>query len=222
MTAFGRNIQETYDRVAGEYAAQFYDELSRKPFDRDLLDQFADLVRGHGPVCDLGCGSGQIGRYLKSRGLTSFGLDLSGELLVHARRLNPDMPFTQGDMLSLPFWGQSLAGIAAFYSIIHLHRSRISDALREFYRVLIPGGWLLLAFHGGEGEIHNDEWFGKPVSLDATFFVPDEVRAYTQDAGFSSPRIQTRDPYPFEYPSQRVYLLAHKKAGRHSLPGRMT
>ncbi len=210
MTSFGRNIQQTYDRVAGEYAAQFYDELSRKPFDRNLLNQFSDLVRGHGPVCDLGCGPGQIARYLKDRQVSALGLDLSGELLAHARRLNPDRPFAQGDMLALPFRGQSLAGIAAFYSIIHLRRSRVSAALCEFYRVLFPGGWLLLAFHGGAGELHNEEWFGKAVSLDATFFSVDEVRAYALGAGFSSPHIQTRDPYPFEYPSQRVYLLAQK------------
>ena len=35
MTAFGRNIQTTYDRVAAEYAEHFFDELNHKPFDRD-------------------------------------------------------------------------------------------------------------------------------------------------------------------------------------------
>lgn len=214
MESFGRSIRASYDRVAADYAGQFFDELSRKPFDRDLLESYADLVRKRGLVCDLGCGPGQIARHLKDRGVSVCGLDLSGELLAQARRLNPDIPLAQGDMLALPLADHALAGIVAFYSIIHLHRKRVPDALRELYRVLAPGGWLLLAFHGGEGETRADQWFGKPVSLEATFFTGDEMRGYLARAGFASPQIQTRDTYPFESAGQRVYGLAQRPAPR--------
>ena len=45
--------------------------------DRQLLDRFADSVRGAGVVCDLGCGPGQVARYLQERGLPVCGVDLS-------------------------------------------------------------------------------------------------------------------------------------------------
>ena len=35
-------IQKSYDAVAREYADEIYGELSGKPFDRDVLDRFAD------------------------------------------------------------------------------------------------------------------------------------------------------------------------------------
>lgn len=50
------SIQASYDTVADEYVRRIYDELRHKPFDRALLERFADSVRNEGTVCDLGCG----------------------------------------------------------------------------------------------------------------------------------------------------------------------
>jgi hypothetical protein len=43
---------------------------------------------------------------------------------------------------------------------------QVVDALREFNRVLIPEGLLLLAFHVGSEVVHRDEMWGQAVSLD--------------------------------------------------------
>ncbi len=66
------STRDSYDRVADEYARRIFDELDHKPFDREILDGFADAVRGLGPVCDLGCGPGQVARYLRARGVDAF------------------------------------------------------------------------------------------------------------------------------------------------------
>lgn len=54
-----------YDRVAEQYATEFFEELKRKPCDRQLLDQFAESVSGTGAVCEFECGPGQVARYLR-------------------------------------------------------------------------------------------------------------------------------------------------------------
>jgi SAM-dependent methyltransferase len=149
-----------YDPVAEEYAEKYFNELDHKPFDRELLDRFAARVRSLGPVCDLGCGPGQIARYLHGRGVDAFGGDLSPEMIAVARRLNPGLRFEQGDMRvlrALPAGGGAWGGIAAFYSIIHIPRQGVVVALRELWRVLRPGGSLLLAFHIGDEVVHLDE-----------------------------------------------------------------
>src|SRR5579871_1745891 len=130
----------SYDTIAAEYAKRIYPELSGKPFDRDWLDRFARLAQSLGPVCDVGCGPGHVARYLSDNGARAFGLDLSLGNLRQARRLNPGLEFLQANMLSLPFAADSLAGLAAFYSIIHLDRSEVPAALGEMRRVLRPGG----------------------------------------------------------------------------------
>ncbi len=117
-------LQASYDCVAEYYAGEYFDELTRKPFDCELLNEFAESLRGQGSVCDLGSGPGHIARYLKDRGLQMQGIDLSAEMVNCANRLNPGIKFTQGDMRRLQFDNGSLAGIVSFYAIIHLHRER--------------------------------------------------------------------------------------------------
>jgi len=162
-------------------------------------------------VCDVGCGPGHVGRYLTERGVDVFGLDLSSEMVALARRRNPSMRFEQGDLRALGLPDASLAGIVAFYSLIHLERAEIASALTELARVLVPGGLILIAFHGGDGAVHADDWFGRGVSIDATLYRPAEMAAAMERAGFHVETIATRVPYDFEYQSTRVYAAGMKR-----------
>ncbi len=204
------NLQSSYDRVAERYAEEYFSELERKPADRGLLDEFAAEVREKGEVCEIGCGPGQIARYLKDRGVNIRGQDLSEEMIKSACRLNPDIPFTQGNMLALDLPNDSLAGLVSFYAIIHLKREDVIAALGEMNRVLQPGGNLLIAFHGGEGELHRDEWYGQPVSIDVTLLNSEEMMNYLEAAGFNVDLIIERPPYDFEYSTRRIYIQASK------------
>lgn len=205
------DIQRSYDSVAQEYADEIYAELADKPFDRELLDRFAKRV-GRGRVCDLGCGPGQIARYLRDRGVDVFGLDLSAGMLAQARRLNPEIEFVQGSMLALALASETLDGITAFYSIIHIPRQQVVSALSEMRRVLKPGGCLLITFHLGTEDTHHDELFGRPVKLDVAYFTTVEMSGYLQAAGFRVEESLERDPYApeIEYQSRRGYILTSR------------
>ena len=201
--------EASYDSIASEYAKLLFDELKDKPFDRKLLDSFADRVQGAGLVCDLGCGPGQLTRYLSERGVNVFGLDLSANMLREARSLNPGIQYVRGDLLSLGLRNQSLAGIAAFYSIIHVKRERVPAALGELRRALRPEGTLLLAFHLGTGTLHPTDFHGRPIDFEVTLFTLDEMIANVDAAGFRIDQASERDPYPeVEFPSRRGYIVA--------------
>lgn len=210
MSRTDPELESSYDRVAQRYAEEYSDELRQKPFDRELLDGFARSLRGEGEVCEIGCGPGQIARYLKDRGVNMLGLDLSAEMVKCARRLNPDIPFVHGDMLTLDLPENSLGGIVSFYAIIHLKREQMTPALKEMHRALKPGGRLLVSFHGGEGELHRDAWYGQPVSIDVTLMTNEEMSGYLHAAGFDEVIIREREPYEFEYPTPRMYAFARK------------
>ena len=203
-------LESSYDRVARHYAAEYFDELSRKPFDRELLDRFAESISGAGEVCEIGCGPGQIARYLKDRGVRISGIDLSEKMVDAARSANADISFARGDMLALDFPDNSLSGIVSFYAIIHLKRTDVTRALKEMFRVLEPAAQLLVSFHGGEGDLHRDEWYGEPVSIDVTLMTHEEMLGYLRAAGFSDAKVIEREPYEFEYPTRRMYGLARK------------
>jgi SAM-dependent methyltransferase len=215
MNKIIQNTQNGYDTVASEYAEKFKDEMDDKPFDRDCLDRLAREVGGLGPVCDVGCGPGQIARYLHRQGVKALGVDLSPKMVSEAGRLNPEIHFHQGNMLALPDADNSWGGIAAFYCIIHIPREQIVDALREMKRVLKPGGVLLVTFHIGSEIKHVDEWWEKPVNLDFAFYQPSEMKAWLKDAGFELEETLVREPNPeVEIPTQRAYLFARKPVAR--------
>ena len=206
-------LRSSYDLVSQEYADRIYAELEHKPLDRKLLDRFAALMQGAGLVCDMGCGPGQIARYLSDRGVSVVGVDLSSGMIQIAQKLNPDIEFRQGNMMALDIEDEAWAGIAAFYSIIHIPRQLAVLALKELSRVLRPSGLLLMSFHRGSGVVHKDEWWGKPVDVDAFFFEREEMEQYMISAGFEIEEVIERPPYEgVEYDSHRVYILARKPA----------
>lgn len=206
-------VQSTYDVLAEEYARRIYDELRNKPLDCQLLDRFARSVREQGLVCDLGCGPGQVARYLKDRGVRVCGMDLSEGSLACARRLNPGIEFEQGDMRSLPVADNSWAGITAFYAIVNLQRPEVQKAICEMQRVLRAGGRLLLSFHIGEDQTYQEEniW-DCGVELETTLFRVSTIARYIRDAGFTIDEIVERDPYApeVEYQSRRACIFATK------------
>jgi SAM-dependent methyltransferase len=213
--------QTSYDAVADEYVERIFNELQHKPLDRQLLDRFADRVREIGVACDMGCGPGQVARYLHERGVRVMGIDLSPAMVERARRLVPGVEFRQGDMTTLDLPDESLAGIAAFYSLIHIPREDLAATLAELWRVLRPGGLLLIAFHIGDETIHLDEWWGHQVSVDFNFLPPDEITTHLAAAGFGIEELIERDPYPdIEHQSRRGYIFARRPATIDSGPCR--
>jgi SAM-dependent methyltransferase len=216
------DIAATYDVAAATYADLFADELAGKPLDRQLLDRFGRAAAGQGPVWDVGCGAaGHITRYLADREVEVVGSDISPGVVAEARRRQPGLDFRVADLRRLPVPDGSLAGILAFYSLIHLPRPQIAVALAEFRRALAPAGVLLLAMHSGTtwspdtglrpddgeaGEIVEAQAFGHPVELRVTLVYRAELTRMARAAGLPSISSGERAPYPGEYPTRRIWL----------------
>jgi hypothetical protein len=202
-------IAASYDAAARGYADALADELDHKPVDRELLDRFAQRVRG--TIVDLGCGPGHVARYLHDRGATAVGIDLSPAMIEIARSLHPQLAFRVGDMTALDEPDAGFAGAALFYSIVHFAPAELPAVFGELARVLAPGGLALVAFHAGDQIVHVDELFGARVDLEFHFHDPDAVARALDAAGLPVIEHTVREPYPeVEYPSRRAYLLAHK------------
>ncbi len=152
-------VKAAYDAVAPRYAEQFLHELDAKPFDRALLVGFAELVRGQGPVADLGTGCGHVARLLKERGVDAFGVDFSPRTIALARDLHRDvgLEIREGDFLALDVADGALAGATAFYAYVHLDPADLPGAFREVARVLRPGAPFLVGVHVGDERMHVEE-----------------------------------------------------------------
>ncbi|GAB3603914.1 class I SAM-dependent methyltransferase [Kineococcus gypseus] len=115
--------------------------------DRRLIAEH--LGRVSGAVLDLGCGPGHLTGLLRSTGADVTGVDLVPEFIEHARRAHPDARFEVGSLTDVDRPDGSVAGVLAWYSLIHLEPERVSGVLTGIRRLLAPGGVLVLGFFDG-------------------------------------------------------------------------
>lgn len=213
VTARNSQVVASYDAVAAAYADQLRDELQEKPFDCWLLDRMALLAAG--PVADVGCGPGQVAGYLAEAGATVTGFDLSPEMVAQAKAEHPEIPFEVADLTRLlrPRDAAGWAGIAAWYSLVHLAPSELPAAVTGLARTLAVNGWLMLAVQLGVGVQHVDELMGTPVDLDVVLHDRADVLAAVQASGLVEIEWYVRSPYlGIETGSDRLYVVARRRA----------
>jgi SAM-dependent methyltransferase len=158
------------------------------PYLRASLALFAELVHsaGGGPVADVGCGPGYVTGYLHDAGVDVFGIDLSPEMVAIARRDYPELRFDVGTMTDLDLADDSVVGIVAFWSVIHVPDRAIPGVFEQFRRVLRPQGLLLVGFHVGDETRHTSEGYtGRPINVASHRRQPSKITDWLRDAGFT-------------------------------------
>jgi SAM-dependent methyltransferase len=185
----------TSDEVRRSYAARAaeYTELLGAvdllaPQDRELIAGWGAGLGG--PVLDVGCGPGHWTAFLGDLGLDVEGVDLVPEFVDGARRRFPGVPFRVGSLRDLGVPDGSLAGILAWYSVIHTPPEQVPAVLAGFARALRPGGSLLIGVV--EGPVL--EPFDHQV-VRAWFWPVEAMRDALAEAGFEVAETHTRtDP----------------------------
>ncbi len=182
------DTRSSYDTDASGYAEKVRGLLDGLPFLRASLTLFAELVNagGGGPVADVGCGPGYVTRYLNDAGVDAFGIDLSPEMVAIARRDHPDLRFEVGTMTDLALADKSVAGIVAFWSVIHVPDSAVPGVFEQFRRVVRPQGPVLVGYHVGDETRHSSEGYsGRAISVDSHRRRPSTIAGWLRDAGFT-------------------------------------
>lgn len=141
------NVEASYSHRAAEYTQHLGSMKSVHPSDVQLVTSWAAHVDG--PILDAGCGPGHWTGYLAEQGNDTRGVDQVPGFINHARKEYPQVSFEVGNIDALPDASDSIAGVLAWYSLIHHEPGKIQRALGEFARVLRPGGELLLGFFVG-------------------------------------------------------------------------
>ncbi len=206
-------VLHCYDQVAGDYAAQRWDELSHKHFDRLLLKEFAAVNKDKGPCADFGCGPGQTTKFLYDNGMQDItGIDLSPAMISTARELSPHIKYETGDLLDIAYPSGFLGSAVAFYAIVHFNTDQVRKCVEEINRVLKTNGDFLFSFHAGEEIVHFDKAHDKEIDVDLFFFKSDDIIALLHETGFNIIDAIERRPYDeVEYASRRAYIWAQKK-----------
>jgi len=161
-----RNFHHQTDGYLSDFSASIYDlqveilfngsaDAMRRRILKPLkigLDHFNNRKKSSLKILDVATGSGRTLKQL--RGAFSkekiLGIDLSGSYLKEASRfisnLDGDLiELIKGNAEELPFEENSLQGITCVYLFHELPRNVRENVLKEFFRVLEPGGILILA-----------------------------------------------------------------------------
>jgi SAM-dependent methyltransferase len=141
-------VRDAYTSVAEVYIGLF--GTSEQVHADDLAIIGRHLSGRPGRVLDLGCGPGHITGYLRSLGVDAVGIDMVPEFIAYAKATHPDGTYQLGAMRHLDAPSRSVAGILAWYSLIHLPPPDLDGVLAEFRRVLAPAGALVIGFFDGD------------------------------------------------------------------------
>jgi len=138
----GRDVRETYDRIAGHFAGTR--EYPWPEVESFLDDRTADVA------LDVGCGNGRHAELLAERARRVVGVDVSRGLLAEARARARERSFAvdllQGDAAALPL-DSATVGLGVYVAALH-HLPTQTDriaSLDELARVLAPDGRALVS-----------------------------------------------------------------------------
>jgi demethylmenaquinone methyltransferase/2-methoxy-6-polyprenyl-1,4-benzoquinol methylase len=140
-------VQSMFGRIAGTY-----DRLNRwlsmgidRSWRRRACDALARRLPASGPIADICAGTLDIASALQTR----FGerevlcLDFALPMLVRGRhKVRPETACIASDAMRLPLADSSVAGITCGFGIRNV--ARPSSAVAEMFRVLQPGGVLVV------------------------------------------------------------------------------
>jgi ubiquinone/menaquinone biosynthesis C-methylase UbiE len=149
------------------------------------------LIKPGDSVLDVGCGTGAVTLLAKTRSGKDgkvYGIDPAPEMIVVARkkaaRKGPEIDFRLGVIESLPFGDSTMDVVTSSLMMHHLPEDVKVRGLAEIYRVLKPGGRLLIAdFMRPTGSFLNQLFiaFTRHQALESGI---EDLQKLLKDAGF--------------------------------------
>lgn len=190
-------VQDLFGTIARRY--DLVNDLQSFGLHRWWKRRLARLagVREGTTALDVCCGTGDVALVLARRGARVTGLDFSEAMLAVARQRaagHGNIELVQGDALQLPFADGAFEVVTISYGLRNL--SDVEGGLREMWRVLRPGGRLLiLDFGKPENRLWRAisfaylekvvPWLGRWFSGDAAAYayILESLRAYPAQTG---------------------------------------
>jgi len=139
----GKVVQKMFDEVAPKYdcfnavLSMGMDTFWRAKAIKRLLHELPTK----GQIIDMGCGSGDLAGDLFGKQKV-IGADFCHGMLKEAQLKFNHLPLAQADATNLPFKGNEIRGIISAFVIRNI--DGLPKAFKEFYRVLQPGGKLVI------------------------------------------------------------------------------
>jgi len=159
------NVESTRKHYYGD-KAKLYNK-DREESDKWLMEHQAvhnALQETTGKVLDIPCGTGRFITIYEELGLDFIGMDVSEEMMVQARELDPKAEIIHGDIMSIPLEDKSVESSVCLRLLNLMTEEEMAEGLLELGRVtkerLIFG-----LFTGNNLERHPRHWVHRMSKL---------------------------------------------------------
>ena len=128
---------------------------------------------------DIGCGRGEWLELLRDKGHYARGMDINQDMLKACFELGLDVALKDGIASLKEFSDASLAVITAFHVVEHIPFAQLRVLVEHAYRVLRPGGLLILETPNpenivmGTNNFYLDPTHQKPIPRQLLSFIPE-------------------------------------------------
>ncbi len=163
------------------YIANDYDTYYQTPFGKKVDQIEKKIISGFlqyipkKPMLDVGCGTGHWTQFFIEQGFDKItGIDASEEMLNIAKSKNIDANFLLSDAENLPFKDESYP-VIAFITMLEFVENQ-DNVIKEMYRLLVPGGWLILGCLNAESALGKNK-ANSETFKDAKFLTIPEIKS---------------------------------------------
>jgi excisionase family DNA binding protein len=182
-------LKEFFNQVAPEW-----EEISRNYYDRSIKDRIMsmDILGRSMTAVDLGCGDGYISRAVSERVEKVIAIDISSKMLELLNKKAEEsgirnIETIETEAQEVPLQDSSIDIVFASMFLHHIEEPE--DIINEVYRILKPGGTVVLAdlIKHRNTEMKNamhDVWSG---------FSTSDVKKWFKDTGFTSIKVENLD-----------------------------
>lgn len=174
-----------FQQLAAKYDAWFKTPHGQYVYryEREIIMDMARVQPGM-TVADIGCGTGIYTNEFCQAGASVVGVDISPEMLAIAAEKNmrhgDKVRFITGDAAALPFNDGKFDMVTSITAMEFFEKPR--EALQEMYRVVKPGGRLVVATLGSRSlwslQRLIKTWFASTIFTQARFYSIGDLRAF--------------------------------------------
>ena len=170
--------------LAQGYFNSYMTEREHIVLDRIITHKFPNGIPRY---LDFACGTGRITAHLASNSAESYGIDVSENMQVVARKKCPKTRFILQDITSEPLKIDPVDLVTAFRFFGNAQDELREHVLEELSCIVKPGGYLVFNNHRNPWSIHNIllQLCGNIVDVDLSY---KKISKLLKQAGFSIER----------------------------------